>query len=180
MHPGVGYDRGMPDTSPGRPSTTSRLGSVARAAIYLLTPLVAGGLGGIVTAGNIATWYRTLDRPSWTPPDWAFGPVWTTLYICIGIAGWLVARRGESGLARLWWMQLALNAAWSPVFFGLHQVGAAAAIIVAMWGAIAAFILGARRRAAVAALLFLPYLFWVSYATALTLEILRRNGASPE
>lgn len=172
----------MTDTTaaPEAPPTASRAARIGMAMLYLLGPLVAGGIGGIVTTGNIASWYRTLDRPAWTPPDWVFGPVWTTLYICIGVAGWLAARRGERGLVRLWWVQFVLNALWSPVFFGLHQVAVAAAIILGMWGAIAAFILAAQRRVGVAALLFLPYLLWVSYATALTLEVWRRNGAAPE
>lgn len=170
----------MPGTPSSLSNTPSKVRRIAWATTYLLAPTLAGGLGGVVTVGNIETWYRTLDRPLWTPPDWLFGPVWTVLYICIGIAGWLVARRGESRLMRLWWMQFALNAIWSPVFFGLHQVGLAAAIILGMWGSIVAFILGARRRVGLAALLFVPYLLWVSYATALTLEVLRRNGVAPD
>lgn len=171
----------MQDTTvPQAPPTASRAARIGTAALYLLGPLLAGGIGGIVTTSNIASWYQTLDRPSWTPPDWLFGPVWTALYICIGIAGWLVARRGERQLVRLWWVQFVLNALWSPVFFGLHQVAVAAMIILGMWGAIAAFVLGARRRIVVAALLFLPYLLWVSYATALTLEVWRRNGIAPD
>lgn len=162
-----------------RAATPRRLG-IIRSAVYLAAPMIAGGLGGIVTTGNIATWYRTLDRPPWTPPEWVFGPVWTTLYLCIGLAGWLVARHDQPRLVRLWWVQFALNAIWSPVFFGLHQVGLAAAIILGIWASIAAFIVGARRRVGRAALLFAPYLLWVSYATALTLEVLRRNGAAPD
>ena len=160
--------------------TRSTLSDKLKTAFYLAGPLLAGGLGGIVTSSNIASWYRELDRPSWTPPDWVFGPVWTTLYVLIGIAGWRASRSGDSRLVRLWWLQYALNAAWSPVFFGLHQVALAAAIILGMWASIAAFVLRARRRVALAAVLFLPYLLWVSYATALNLEVWRRNGGAPE
>lgn len=160
--------------------TTSTLTGKLKTAFYLVGPLLAGGLGSIATSSNIASWYRELDRPSWTPPDWVFGPVWTTLYVLIGIAGWRASKSGDAGLVRLWWLQYVLNAAWSPVFFGLHQVAAAAAIIVAMWASIAAFIVRARRRVVLAAILFLPYLLWVSYATALNLEVWRRNGGAPE
>ena len=132
------YDDRMQDAPHNAHSGISAVRRAIGAVVYLLGPFVAGGLGAVVTTSNIAGWYRALDRPTWTPPDWVFGPVWTALYLCIGVAGWLVARRGERTLVRLWWVQFALNAIWSPVFFGLHQVAVAAVIIVAMWGAIAA------------------------------------------
>lgn len=123
-------------------------------------------------------YYRSLDRPSWSPPSWVFGPVWTALYAAIGASAWLVARRGgpeARGPLALWAGQVALNAAWTPVFFGLRAPGAALGVIGALWAAIVATIVVFLRRQPAAGLLLLPYLAWVSFATALNFEIWRRN-----
>ncbi|MEZ5320158.1 MAG: TspO/MBR family protein [Vicinamibacterales bacterium] len=141
--------------------------------------LAVGGVGGWVTSDAVREWYPTLAKPAWTPPNWLFGPVWTALYLCIGVAGWRVsavaARSGVRAAWRTWWVQLGLNAAWSPLFFGAHRVGAAALVIVALWIAIATFIVQAWRGARPAAWLFVPYLAWVSYASALNLAIWQLN-----
>ena len=122
-------------------------------------------------------WYAGIAKPSWTPPNWLFGPVWSLLYLMIAVAGWLVWRQQPSQSALvLWFAQLALNGMWSPVMFGLHQIGWALAIIVVMWLAIAGFILASWKPSRAAAVLFLPYLAWVSYATALNFAIWRING----
>jgi tryptophan-rich sensory protein len=81
----------------------------------------------------IPTWYASIEKPSWTPPNAVFGPVWTTLYVMIGIAGWLVSRQPERKLLTIWIAQLALNFIWTPLFFGAHQVGWALADISVMW-----------------------------------------------
>jgi benzodiazapine receptor len=123
-------------------------------------------------------YYARLRKPSWAPPGWVFGPVWTLLYALMGVAAWLVARDGSSTSRTpllLWIAQLGLNATWTPVFFGLRAPGLALVNIVLLWLAILATV-GAffsRRRAA--GLLLLPYLTWVSFATALNYAIWRRN-----
>lgn len=124
-------------------------------------------------------YYAQLAKPDWAPPAWLFGPVWTVLYVLIGVAAWLVARHGGPGTGRplaLWGVQLALNAAWTPVFFGLRAPGLALIVIVVMWIAIAATSVAFFSRRPLAGALLLPYLAWVSFATMLTFEIWRLNG----
>ena len=111
----------------------------------LIAPLVAGGLGAIATASSIPTWYRTLNKPPWNPPAELFGPVWTTLYILMGIALFLIWRRGwsEPGVrpaVLLFAVQLVFNLLWSLVFFGLHSIGGALVNIVILWVLIVATI----------------------------------------
>jgi benzodiazapine receptor len=122
-------------------------------------------------------WYQTLNKPSWNPPPWIFGPVWTLLYLGMAVAAWLVWKRGRQGQAlRLYVVQLALNTAWTPVFFGAHQLGAAFIVIVCMWIAI---FLTQRAFQAVsrpAGLLLVPYLAWVSFASVLNFTLWRLNS----
>lgn len=123
-------------------------------------------------------WYRSLDRPSWSPPAWVFGPVWTVLYTLMGVAAWLVWRRGGRGRSTaiaLFGVQLALNAAWTPIFFGARAIGPALVEIVATWLAIVATVIAFARQRTLAGVLLLPYLAWTSFATALTAAIWRRN-----
>ena len=121
-------------------------------------------------------YYERLRKPDWAPPKQAFGPVWTVLYALIGIAAWLVSRRGPSdGALRLWGVQLVLNAAWTPLFFGARARGAALIEIALMWAAIAATTVAFFSRRTLAGVLMLPYLAWVTFATALTYEVWRRN-----
>lgn len=121
-------------------------------------------------------WYFALAKPTWTPPPWVFGPAWTLLYASMAVAAWMVWKRGGWGRPLQWWtLQLLLNAAWSPVFFGLHQVGLALVVIAALWLAIAATIAAFARVDRRAGGLLLPYLAWVSFASALNLAIWRLN-----
>jgi tryptophan-rich sensory protein len=121
-------------------------------------------------------YYERLHKPSWAPPKQAFGPVWTCLYALIGVAAWLVSRRdGSDGALRLWAVQLALNAAWTPLFFGARARGLALIEIALMWVAIAMTTVSFFSRRSLAGALMLPYLVWVSFATALTYEVWRRN-----
>ena len=121
-------------------------------------------------------WYKALDKPSWTPPDWLFGPVWSALYLMIAVAGWLVwTTLGMSGLLVLWGANLILNAMWSWLFFGIRRMDLAFVDVVMMWLAIAAFIVLASATVPLAALLFVPYLVWVTIASALNLSVWRRN-----
>ncbi|ABC93810.1 tryptophan rich sensory protein (plasmid) [Rhizobium etli CFN 42] len=128
-------------------------------------------------------WYKQLDKPDWRPPDWLFAPVWTVLYASIGLSGWLLWREaGNTGAALplgVYAVQLLLNAAWSPLFFGLHRPGLAAVEIMLLWAAILATILLFYPANAAAALLLVPYLMWVSFAAALNLSIWRRNRSKP-
>lgn len=149
--------------------------------IVLLTLCFAvAGVGGFVTTPNIPNWYADLAKPSWTPPDWVFGPVWSMLYLSMAVAAWLVWR--QAGLVSaavpmaLFGIQLLLNALWSWLFFGMHSPGAAAVDIVLLWMAIAATTVAFWRRSTLAGILFVPYLVWVSFASLLNLAIWRLNG----
>lgn len=149
---------------------TGRDGLVLAGCVF--TCLAVGALGGLATASSVRDWYPTLNKPLFTPPAWLFGPVWTTLYAMMGVSAFLVWRRREgSSAARpatvAFVVQLLLNAAWSPAFFGLRWPEAGLVVIVALWVAIVVTIGLQRRVSRLAAVLMLPYLAWVSFATAL-------------
>ena len=156
-----------------------------KSTLYLLffigLSLGTGFLGSIATSESVATWYRTISKPAWTPPDWVFAPVWSTLYIMMGIAAWLVWRRagftrpGYIALA-IFGAQLGLNFAWSVVFFGLERPGPAFIEIVLLWMAILVTILIFIRHSRSAALLLVPYLGWVTFAACLNFSIWRLNA----
>jgi tryptophan-rich sensory protein len=121
-------------------------------------------------------WYETLVKPGWTPPNWLFPPVWTALYVMIAIAGWRVwLAQGLGRATIIWAIALALNAVWSYIMFGQHQIALAAIDIVALLLAIVAFIVVASSVDTLATVLFVPYLAWVSYAAALNIAIWRLN-----
>jgi tryptophan-rich sensory protein len=143
---------------------------------FLVVCLAVGALGGLSTAPAIPTWYAGLAKPSFNPPNWLFAPVWTTLYVLMAIAAWLVWRRGSARTALiLFALQLALNAAWSQLFFGLHRIDLALIDIVLLLAAIVATALAFRRHSTAAALLLVPYIAWVSFATTLNFAIWRLN-----
>ena len=143
---------------------------------FITLCLAAGALGAAVTAPAIPTWYAALAKPSFNPPNWIFAPVWTTLYVLMAIAAWLVWRRGNARTPLvLFALQLVLNSAWSLLFFGLHRVDLALIDIALLLAAIVATALSFRPRSAVAALLLVPYLAWVSFATVLNFAIWRLN-----
>ena len=152
-------------------------------AVSLAACFAAAWFGNQFTGPAIPTWYATLDKPSWTPPNWLFGPVWTLLYVSMAVAAWLVWRARSTGRARLplrlplglFAAQLALNALWSYVFFGLRAPGPAFAEIVLLWLAILATALAFGRLSRAAGLLMIPYLLWVTYAAALNFQIWRMN-----
>jgi tryptophan-rich sensory protein len=161
-----------------RGDARARLANVAIGAL----PLALGGLSGASTASEIRGWYRTLDRPSWNPPDAVFGPVWTGLYGLMGAALVRVARSPQRPAAvdrrlalGLFATQLALNGAWSWIFFSRHAIGTALAEILVLWLAIAATIGAFATIRPSAAALLVPYLAWVTFATVLTASIWRRN-----
>ena len=144
---------------------------------WLLVCFAAASLGGIFMPGE---WYATLRKPSWNPPGWIFGPVWSALYTIMAVAAWLVWRQGGWSKQRkpllAFLAQLALNAVWTPLFFGLHWPGIAFAEIVLLWLAIAATLAAFRPVSRVAAWLLAPYLVWVSFATMLNFTLWRLNA----
>ena len=148
--------------------------------IFLVVCFTAAWIGGAVTTPKIGTWYVTLAKPSWNPPNWIFGPVWAALYFCMAIAAWLVWRQGGFRQARvplaLFAVQLALNVLWSCIFFGLENPGLAFVEVLLLWLAIAATMVSFWWRSMVAGILFVPYLAWVSFASVLNFAIWRLNG----
>jgi len=150
---------------------------------FLALPLLVGIAGAVVTFPAVQAWYPSLVHPPGTPPASVFGPVWTVLYVMMGVAGWLVWRRvARAGATpstlrplRLWGWQLGLNALWSPLFFGLHSIGLGLVTILPMVVLVAWTVLAFRRRDALAAWLMTPYLLWVCYATYLNAGLLILN-----
>ncbi len=156
--------------------------SPLRQSIALIVSLVicfsAAAIGSIATAQNIPTWYATLSKPSWNPPNWIFAPVWTALYISMTVAAWLVWRQGglwQWPLA-LFAVQLVLNATWSWLFFGFHLPGTAFIEVTALFAAIAATTIAFWPKSMMAGVLMLPYLSWVAFAAVLNFTIWRLNG----
>jgi benzodiazapine receptor len=148
--------------------------------VFFVVLSVGGGLAiGAMTGPD--AWYAQLRKPSFNPPNWLFAPVWTLLYVLIGIAGWRVwARRGPlgSGPIALWWAQLGANFLWSPWFFIAHRIDVALGVIVLLLLMILAFIAVTARHDRVAALLFVPYAAWVAFATVLNATFYSLNAAS--
>ncbi|MDX0437007.1 tryptophan-rich sensory protein [Sinorhizobium medicae] len=175
-----------------------------RTLVHILFVTAVLGLGLAIGYINIPdAWYRSLAKPDFTPPDWIFAPAWSLLYIMIGIAGALsfLGRRRAAGLSGdrraagllgdrraaglsgdrraaqwpLWLAQMVLNFLWSPLFFGLHQIAAALVVICLLLASIAAFIIASLRQDGISALLFVPYLAWVAFATLLNGSIFLMN-----
>lgn len=145
---------------------------------YVAAVAVAAAGGGVATRRSVATWYPRLRKPSWTPPSRSFGPVWTVLYAQMAYSAHRVAQSSDPRRRRalaLWWLQLGLNAAWTPVFFGARRPGAGAVVICTLLPAVAATAAASARVDRQAGLLYAPYLAWSTYAAALNLEIWRRN-----
>jgi translocator protein len=162
-----------------RPDRTEHAGSRWWALLgFVAVMFLAGAIGGFATDTGPGSWYAGLEQPAWNPPDWLFAPVWTTLYVLIGVATWLTWRAGGRAARpalTLFGVQVVLNAGWSVVFFGLEQVGWALVVIVALWVVIAGMIVTYARWSRTAAWLLAPYLAWVTFATALNAAILRLN-----
>ncbi|QFR33665.1 TspO/MBR family protein [Ancylobacter sp. TS-1] len=142
--------------------------------------LAVGAVGSLATTPKIPTWYAGLAKPTWTPPDAVFPIAWTTLYVLMAVALWRLWQLHAPSPERrravlLWFVQLALNAIWSPVFFGMEAPGAALVVVIALWLAIAATLWASARIDRMAAWLLAPYLAWVSYATALNAAIVALN-----
>lgn len=146
--------------------------------VFFAVCLGAGGLGSFFTAGGVRDWYPKLRKPPGTPPSWVFGPVWTTLYVLMAISAWLVWREfGHGAFPALlfFFAQLALNVAWSGIFFGSRMPGVAFAEIVILWLAILFTTFVFYSLLPISALLLIPYLLWVAYASYLNWGIWRLN-----
>ena len=146
--------------------------------IAFLIAITVGGIGGAAT--EIGPWYYSLVKPSWQPPDWAFGPIWTLIYITTGIAGVRAWRLGDARQRRLFLVALlincVLNVLWSLLFFKMHRPDLALIEVVVLWLSIVPLILLPFRYSPRSSLLMLPYLAWVSVAAYLNLTIVRLNA----
>jgi benzodiazapine receptor len=152
------------------------LNDVIKLIISIVACFAAGGVGSVSTFKAIPTWYAALKKPPRTPPDRAFGPVWTTLYVLMGVSVFFVWRTGlPSDVARiafvLFWVQLALNALWSFVFFGLKSTWGGVITIVILWFLILATTVASFRVSTLAGSLLIPYLVWVTIASYLNIGV---------
>jgi translocator protein len=165
-----------------RPSPTTRAAysSSTHSALalvgWLALSFTAAAMGGFFLPGE---WYAGLRKPSWNPPNWIFGPVWTVLYATMAVAAWLVWKRGGFAVRRfalsLFLMQLLLNALWSPLFFGLRSPGLAFVDIVLLWLTVLATVVAFWKTRPVTGALLVPYLAWVTFASVLNFAIWRLN-----
>jgi len=158
---------------------STRLPSAAALAVSIVTCLIVGASGAFVTAMSVRDWYPYIQKPSWTPPSAVFGPVWTVLYLLMGVSAWLIWRDSVGSARRtallIFAIQLVLNGTWSLLFFGLRSPGWAALEIVLLWGSIVATMFTFAGINRLAASLLFPYLLWVSYAMALNVTIWNLN-----
>jgi benzodiazapine receptor len=150
--------------------------NVVKLVISILASFAAGGIGSLFTFKAIPTWYAGLKKPSYTPPNWAFGPVWTTLYILMGISVFLVWQKGlaiNGALLAftLFWTQLVLNALWSIIFFGMKSQGGGVITIIVLWLLILATIIVCFQVSGWAGILLIPYIVWVSIASYLNIGV---------
>lgn len=146
---------------------------------FAVVTLAVGRFGAYVTAPSLQSWYPSLAKPAYTPPDWAFPVAWTLLYLLMAIAAWQVWRVGErermATAMTLFFVQLGLNGLWSYCFFGLRRLDLALIDAVALSAAVVATILAFQRHSKAASWLMLPYLAWVLFATLLTYDVWRLN-----
>jgi tryptophan-rich sensory protein len=143
-----------------------------RLIISLALPQLAGIVGSLFTTSAIPTWYATLQRPSFSPPNWLFGPAWITLYVLMGVSVYLIWQKVEKtkkarGAMWLFWIHLFFNAIWSIIFFGLQNPGLAFINIIIIWLLIVALMIKFWNINRWATYLLIPYLLWVSFASAL-------------
>jgi benzodiazapine receptor len=158
----------------------SRLKDVLRLVVSIVVSQLAGGLGAVFTTPAIPTWYASLNKPAFNPPNWVFFPVWTTLYTLMGIAAFLVWRKGlHERRVRValvvYAIQLVLNLAWTIIFFGLYSLFGAVIAIVLLWVAILVNIVAFWRISKAAGALLIPYILWVSFAGLLNVSVWMLN-----
>ncbi len=149
---------------------------IIKLVISVLVSLAAGGIGSLFTFKAIPTWYAGLKKPPYTPPNWAFGPVWTTLYILMGISVFLIWQKGLTmdGVLlafTLFWIQLVFNALWSIIFFGMKSKWGGVITIIVLWFLILATMITSFRVSGWAGALLIPYILWVSIASYLNIGI---------
>ena len=148
-----------------------------RTLVYIIFIVAVVGIGVASGFANLpGEWYQALQKPVFNPPNWIFGPVWTTLYLLIGIVGartWLAGK--SSTLMKLWFVQMILNFLWSPAFFGMENPVYGLVVILPLLASIVAFIAMSWNRDRISALLFVPYVLWVGFATLLNLSIVLLN-----
>lgn len=164
------------DESPRKRTLDVRVTDGRLVLLAFLIFVVFGGfaMGYLAPPGP---WYEALPKPAFNPPNWVFGPVWTVLYVLIALAGWRVWRENAGGWPmRIWWVQLGLNYLWTPIFFGARRPDLAFGIILLLLGTILAFIALSWKRHRVSAWLFVPYAFWVAFASLLNGAILILNS----
>jgi benzodiazapine receptor len=153
---------------------------ITKLVVSIVACQAAGAIGSIFTTPAIPTWYAALEKPFFTPPNWLFAPAWITLYLLMAIAAFLVWRqglgqKGVNSALLVFLVQLVLNALWSVVFFGLHSPLWGAVVILALWVAILLTIIRFFKLSTAAGALLLPYILWVSFASALNIAILVLN-----
>jgi len=153
---------------------------IVKLAVSVIICIIPGFVGSMINMKAIPTWYAFIERPSFAPPNWVFAPVWTGLYVMIGVALFLVWRKGTGspgvkGAIVAFVIQLALNGLWTPAFFGLESPLAGLVVIVLMWIAILVTIIKFFPISRTAGILMIPYLAWVSFATALNAGIYLLN-----
>lgn len=148
--------------------------------IAIAIPLVVGGTSGFFTITGVDSWFQTVNKPSWNPPNWIFGPVWTSLYALMGVALFLVWKSDGSDMLKktaiaLFAVQMILNFFWSFIFFDQHQIGWALVEIIVLWISILLTIFAFGNVSKLAAWLLVPYISWVSFATILNYSIWKLN-----
>ncbi len=157
---------------PAEDSTMARQRPLIALAICILIAFMPAVIGAGFRPGP---WYVALDKPSWTPPGWVFGPAWTALYLLSGLALWRLWRqagpRSAPGAWALFFLALVCNAAWSPTFFGLHRIGLAMVVLICLWVVLAMTIAAIGRRTVSGAILLAPYLAWVTFAGTLNFGV---------
>ncbi len=148
--------------------------------LFLIFLAACGGAAATGAAFPPGEWYKTLTKPSWTPPDWVFPVAWTTIYLLISFAGARLAVLDDNGYAMAFWaMQAALSALWTPVFFGLRRLKEALYVMGPLWLAVFGATICAFGLDMYAGLAFVPYLIWVSVAAALNATVWRMNPDVP-
>ena len=159
------------------------LSSIIKLIVSILASFAAGGIGSLFTFKAIPTWYAGLRKPRYTPPNRAFGPVWTTLYLLMGISVFLVWQKGLTTNGALlafvlFWIQLAINAIWSIIFFGMKSRGGGVITIIVLWLLILATIITSFRVSGWAGTLLIPYIVWVTIASYLNIGVWILNKPS--
>lgn len=152
---------------------------IGKLSLLILIPLAVGAISGFFTAQSVESWYRALNKPSWNPPNYLFGPVWTVLYVLMGYSSYRIfaepASEYRTKALRIYFVQLFLNFCWSFLFFYFEKPGLALIEIIILWLCILFMIIRFYRVDRIAAFLNIPYILWVSFATALNAAIYLLN-----